>query len=125
MTEHDIDTRAYVRTSAQVFVFGARCMMPHQASQWVMSPRSSVAGSAPWGELGPILLNYEPEIEYFRYHLSGEHAWVMYPRAENNGNNLLANTCSMCQGKHHASSPTTASVWKASNILSMHRFMCV
>lgn len=81
MTEHDFNTRAYVQTTAQVLVFGAKGIMPHQANQWVMS---SVAGSAPWGDGRPEMLNYEPEIEYFRYQLSEEQAWVMHPRAANN-----------------------------------------
>lgn len=77
--EHDCTTKAYVRTSAHVFVFYARGLMPHQARQWVMS---SMAGSALWGD--PLVLHYDPEIEYFSINLAGERAWMLYPDAVNN-----------------------------------------
>jgi hypothetical protein len=36
----------------------------------------SMASSAPWNMSRPMMLNYEAEIEYFHFHLSGERAWV-------------------------------------------------
>jgi hypothetical protein len=76
------DTGDYHSTCAHVFVFGAKCLMPHQATSWVMS---SVADSKMRYVNAVTMIWFEAEMEYFRERLFDHDTWALYPLSKKQG----------------------------------------
>jgi len=70
------DNGAYKETNACVFVFGARGIMPHQATEWVTA---AVPGSNIQRASHVRMIWQDAEVEYFMDRLFGQDTWVTYP----------------------------------------------